>query len=118
GQDDEIHDNVREEHADGDVPGRIFQLPLGSTAALPKPLSTSGNLFLNLLAGLPEEKVRRNRRAQDGDQGRPERAVQTNRGKKRPLENRRPIRSREKRRADVSEKSKRQPLEYLGDEPI
>ena len=70
-EDDEVHDQVREEHAGQHiVPGAAYLPPGGAFAFLDGRLALR-DLFLYFLGGLPEEQVRRDGRPQDAHQGRP-----------------------------------------------
>ena len=72
-QDDEVHDRVRGEHAGHDVGAAGVEL-LGRRAAAARQIAAHRALFLDFLRRLPEKQIRRDRRAEDRDQHREERA--------------------------------------------
>ena len=70
-QDDEVHDQIREEHPGHDVVSGLSQLGVrGALACFEGRLSLLP-LFLDFLRGLPEEQVGRNGGAEDPNEGGP-----------------------------------------------
>ena len=78
-QDDEIHDQVREEHPEVDVDRRDPQLGPACAAARGSRLPSGRLLLLDLMARLPEEQVRRDRRPEDRDERRDVAALERDR---------------------------------------
>jgi hypothetical protein len=109
---DEVEDEVGEEHAHVDVQLGAAQLRL---AALLEPLCAQ---FLDLFRGLPEEQIGRDRRAGDGDDRREEGAVQTEGRGESPAEGRAPVGPSHKGIDDVGEEDQCQELEVGGEDAI
>ena len=114
-EDDEVHDQVREEHPGGHVEARIAQLVRRCAPSLGERAPAAGALLLDFLRGLPEEQVRRDRRPQDAHERADERAVEANLRHDRGPEPRSPVRRGQERRNDVREQHGCQPLETAGE---
>ena len=54
-QDDEIHDQIREQHSQVDIPSRIFHLGVRSPAPLRASHAAETDFFFDFLIGLPEK---------------------------------------------------------------
>src|SRR5450759_3984980 len=67
GEDDEVGHDLREDHPRHRVPQGVLELEPRSSLALPEVASPDADLLLHLLAGLPEEEVWRDGRAQERD---------------------------------------------------
>jgi len=118
GEDDEVHDEVREAHPDIHVHGRIAQL--GRRGATPRRSRrpTDLDLFLDLFARLPEEEIRRDGRAEDRDERRHVRGFEAEGRHDRRAERLEQIRMDDEDVDDVREQREGQPLERIGDEPV
>jgi len=75
-------------------------------------------LLLDLLRGLPEEKVRRDRRAEDSHQRRQGARVRRQARQQRVAQRRRPARTRENGGEDVGEEHSGEPLEPRGERRV
>src|SRR5207253_9765216 len=87
------------------------EFSIGGAFTLPERSSTHLQFFLDLLACLPEEEIRRNSRAKDRHQGHQVLVVETDDWYQSRLDDLAPIRSGKKRGGDISKQSQGQPLE-------
>ena len=117
-ENDEIHHQVREEHSREYISSRAAQLVIGGAFPLGDSASSDLSLFFHFLRGLPEEKIRRNRRPQNPDERREIIARPLNMRDKGRAQHRSPVRMCEKRRDDVSKQDQREPFENFRDVTI
>ena len=110
-QDDEVHDEVRDEHSRHDIRPRAAQLALEGAARPIAQLVIQRLVRLDLLRRLPEKEIRTDSRPEDGDEGKEIVLRERDLRKQRPLQHVAPVRLREERRDDVCEEYERQPLE-------
>jgi hypothetical protein len=115
GEDDEVHDEVREEHARVDVEARVGQLMGSRAATLGDRLLPSPFLLLHLLGRLPEKQVRRDGRAENAHEGAHGAPGPVKIGNDRGHEHGRPVWVRQEGRCDVGEEDGGEPLQGLGE---
>ncbi len=115
GQDDEVHDQVGEEHSRDDVIARFSQLRRrGSFTCFDRQLPLAPLLFY-LLRGLPEEQVGRNRGSEDSHQRSPITARPFDMGNKGRVDDRAPIGLGEESGQDIGEQDQGEPFKNSGD---
>ena len=114
-QNDEVHDDVGEEHARDNVRLGPLEFGIGRAPPLRDGSPTSGPVLLDLLGSLPEEEIRRNCRPQDSDQRGEVVVAPFDMREHRSAEDRPPVRSGQECGQHVREENEGEPFEDSSD---
>ena len=117
-QDDEEHHEVREECPGGDVESPHRQFLPGRARSVDHTPAPERLLLFDLLRGLPEEQIRADGRAEDGDDRRPSGFAARHVDRQDIMKHLAPVRANVERRADVHEEDEGQPLEHAGEHRV
>jgi len=113
-QDDEVHDKVREEHTRQHIRACSLEFSIGRAAPLLNGAPTGGPILLDLLGGLPEEEIGRDRGPQDAHECGEVAVGPLNARGHGGDQDSLPVRSGQERGQDVGEQDEREPLEDAG----
>ena len=114
-QNNEVHDQVREEHSGDYVIAGLPQVRVGGSFPLLEGHMAFFALLLHFLGGLPEEQVGRNGGSEDSHERGPIFTRHFDMGDNRRAEHRGPIWLREEGGGDIGEQYQREPFEDSGD---
>jgi hypothetical protein len=108
---DEVGDNLREDHPAEGVPEGICELRIRGALALPQPSPPDADPLLDLVTRLPEEEIWRDRRSEQGNEDTDELPVEADRRDERAAQGSEQVGTSEECRPDVRDQREGEPLE-------
>ena len=110
-ENDEVHDQIRSEHARHDICPTVPKFVRRGAAPLTQVVAAHRPFLFDFLGGLPEEQIRRNRCAEDRHQNAEVVAGPADLRHERGVQRRPPVDCRQKGRDHVGTKNEGQPFE-------
>ena len=113
GENYEVHDQGGEEHAECNIASGVAEFRLGGAHAIDQAAPTHGNIFFDVLIGLPGVKVGRKRCADDGEDHGQKFAVEMNGGYECAAQYWTQLRFRQQRGTEIGQQGQSEPAKDI-----